>query len=103
MRSPGEGQTSITGLPSGSIMTTSGQSVTFNIGANQFVVPVGSLTGSTSFVFNDWQTSQRIDYNFNTNHQLYGRYIYQDSDTVGTGQASPPGNTQNSVSRAQGL
>jgi hypothetical protein len=83
--------------------TASSQSVTFNIGANQFVVPVGSLTGSTSFVFNDWQTSQRIDYNFNNNHQLYGRYIYQDSDTVGTGQASPPGNTQNNVSRAQGL
>ncbi|MGH9879807.1 MAG: TonB-dependent receptor domain-containing protein, partial [Pyrinomonadaceae bacterium] len=83
--------------------TPSGQSVTFNIGANQFVVPVGSLTGSTSFVFNDWQTSQRIDYNFTENHQLYGRYIFQDSDTVGTGQASPPGNTQNNISRTQGF
>ncbi len=83
--------------------TPTGQSVTFNIGASQFVVPVGSLTGTTNFVFNDWQTSQRIDYNFNANHQVYGRYIYQDSDTVGTGQASPPGNTQNSVSRTQGF
>jgi len=83
--------------------TTGGTPVTFNIGASQFSVPTGSLTGSTSFVFNDWQTSQRIDFNFNANHQLFGRYIYQDSDTVGTGQASPPGNTNNNLSRAQGL
>lgn len=83
--------------------TSGGTPVTFNIGASQFSVPTGSLTGSTSFVFNDWQTSQRIDYNFNSNHQLFGRYIYQDSDTVGTGQASPPGNTSNNLSRAQGL
>ncbi len=83
--------------------TSGGTPVTFNIGASQFSVPTGSLTGSTSFIFNDWQTSQRIDYNFNANHQLFGRYIYQDSDTVGTGQASPPGNTSNNLSRAQGL
>jgi hypothetical protein len=83
--------------------TPSGQNVTFNIGANQFVVPVGSLTGTTNFVFNDWQSSMRVDYNFNENHQLYGRYIYQDSDTIGTGQASPPGNTQNNIARTQGF
>jgi len=83
--------------------TATGQSATFNIGANQFTVPLGSLTGSTSFVFNDWQTSMRVDHNFNDNHQLYGRYIYQDSDTIGTGQASPPGNTSNNISRTQGL
>ena len=83
--------------------TAASGSATFNIGANQFTVPTGSLTGSTSFVFNDWQTSQRIDYNFNSDHQIFGRYIYQDSDTVGTGQASPPGNTSNNLSRTQGL
>ena len=83
--------------------TSGGTPVTFNIGANKFSVPTGNLTGSTSFVFNDWQVSQRLDYNFNSNHQLYGRYIFQDSDTVGTGQASPPGNTSNNLSRAQGL
>lgn len=83
--------------------TAGGAPVTFNIGASQFSVPTGSLTGSTSFIFNDWQTSQRIDYNFNANHQLFGRYIFQDSDTVGTGQASPPGNTSNNLSRTQGL
>lgn len=80
-----------------------GQPVTFNIGANQFNVPVGSLTGVTNFVFNDWQSSMRIDHNFNDNHQLFGRYIFQDSDTVGTGQASPPGNTQNQIARTQGF
>lgn len=83
--------------------TSGGTPVTFNIGANQFSVPTGSLTGGTSFVFNDWQASQRLDYNFNSDHQLYGRYIFQDSDTIGTGQASPPGNTSNNLSRSQGL
>lgn len=83
--------------------TAASGSVTFNIGASQFVVPTGSLTGSTSFVFNDWQTSHRLDYNLNSDHQLFGRYIYQDSDTIGTGQASPPGNTSNNISRTQGL
>jgi hypothetical protein len=83
--------------------TAGGANLSFNIGANAFTVPTGSLTGSTSFVFNDWQTSQRLDYTFNSNHQLFGRYIYQDSDTVGTGQASPPGNTNNNLSRTQGF
>ncbi len=83
--------------------TAASGSATFNIGASQFTVPTGSLTGSTSFVFNDWQTSHRMDYNFNSDHQLFGRYIYQDSDTIGTGQASPPGNTSNNISRTQGL
>jgi hypothetical protein len=83
--------------------TPSGTNATFNIGDTQFPVPLGSLTGSTSFVFNDWQTSMRVDHNFNENHQLYGRYIYQDSDTIGTGQASPPGNTSNNIARTQGL
>jgi hypothetical protein len=83
--------------------TAGGTPVTFNIGSNQFTVPTGNLTGSTSFIFNDWQISQRIDYSLNSNHQLYGRYIFQDSDTIGTGQASPPGNTSNNLSRAQGL
>ncbi len=83
--------------------TAASGSATFNIGANQFTVPTGSLTGSTSFVFNDWQTVQRMDYNFNSDHQIFGRYIFQDSDTIGTGQASPPGNTSNNISRSQGL
>lgn len=83
--------------------TPSGQSVTFNIGANQFTVPQGSLTGTTNFVFNDLQDSIRIDHNITRNHQLFGRYIYQNSATVGTGQASPPGNTQNSLGKTQGL
>jgi hypothetical protein len=83
--------------------TPNGQNVTFNIGANQFAVPVGSLTGTTNFVFNDWQSSMRIDHNFNANHSIFGRYIFQDSDTIGTGQASPPGNTSNNISRTQGF
>src|ERR1044072_2547646 len=83
--------------------TSGGTPVTFNIGATQFSVPTGNLTGSTSFVSNDWQVSQRLDYTFQFSPQSYRRYIFQDSDTVGTGQASPPGNTSNNLSRAQGL
>ncbi|HEY5443290.1 MAG TPA: carboxypeptidase-like regulatory domain-containing protein, partial [Pyrinomonadaceae bacterium] len=83
--------------------TPTGQNVTFNIGANQFVVPVGSLTGTTNFNFNDWQSSMRLDGNLSDKHQIYGRYIFQDSDTIGTGQASPPGNTQNQIARTQGF
>jgi hypothetical protein len=83
--------------------TPTGQSVNFNIGANQFVVPVGSLTGTTSFVFNDWQWSFRVDHNITKNHQLFGRYIRQSSATVGTGQASPPGNTSNNLGKTQGI
>jgi hypothetical protein len=79
------------------------QTATFNIGDQQFVVPLGSLTGSTSFVFNDWQSLLRIDHRFSENHLLNGRYLYQDADTIGTGQASPPGNTSNNLSRNQGV
>jgi hypothetical protein len=79
------------------------QTATFNIGAQQFTVPLGSLTGSTNFIFNDWQSMFRIDHRFNDNHTLNGRYLYQDADTIGTGQASPPGNTQNNLSRNQGV
>jgi outer membrane receptor protein involved in Fe transport len=80
-----------------------GSSRTFTIGANTFTVPLGSLTGSSSFLFNDWQSSFRVDHRLNNNHTLNARYIYQDQDTVGAGQSTPSGYESANVSRNQGL
>jgi outer membrane receptor protein involved in Fe transport len=80
-----------------------GQSRTFTANGQTFTVPLGSLTGSSSFVFNDWQQSIRIDHRLNSNHMLNGRYIYQDQDTVGAGQSTPAGYESSNVSRNQGV
>ena len=80
-----------------------GQSRTFTANGQTFTVPLGSLTGSSSFVFNDWQQSIRIDHRLNDKHMLNGRYIYQDQDTVGAGQSTPSGYESSNVSRNQGV
>ena len=80
-----------------------GQSRPFTISGNTFQVPLGSLTGSSSFVFNDWQQSIRIDHRLSDKHMLNGRYIYQDQDTVGAGQSTPSGYESSNVSRNQGV
>lgn len=80
-----------------------GQSRTFTANGQTFTVPLGSLTGSSSFVFNDWQQSIRVDHRLNSNHMLNGRYIYQDQDTVGAGQSTPSGYESSNVSRNQGV
>ena len=77
------------------------QTASFTRNGQQFTVPLGSLTGSTAFFFDNHQTSFRVDHNFNSNHQLTGRYLFSDSDTGGTGQATPPGLTTQNVSRVQ--
>ena len=80
-----------------------GASENFTANGQTFAVPLGQLTGSSSFRFNDWQTSFRVDHHFNQNHTLMGRYIYQDTDTVGAGQSTPPGYESSNVSRNQGV
>ncbi|HKU74912.1 MAG TPA: TonB-dependent receptor, partial [Pyrinomonadaceae bacterium] len=80
-----------------------GQSRTFTANGQTFTVPLGSLTGSSSFVFNDWQQSIRLDHRLSSNHMLNGRYIYQDQDTVGAGQSTPAGYESSNVSRNQGV
>jgi outer membrane receptor protein involved in Fe transport len=80
-----------------------GTSRPFTIAGTTFNVPLGSLTGSSSFLFNDWQQSIRIDHRLNGKHNLSGRYIYQDQDTVGSGQSTPPGYESSNVSRNQGV
>ncbi len=75
--------------------------VNFTANGQTISVPLGSLTGSTSGIFNDWQISGRVDHRLTENNNLSGRYLYQDSVQSGAGQATPPGNAQDTVQRAQ--
>ncbi|HLM58126.1 MAG TPA: carboxypeptidase regulatory-like domain-containing protein [Pyrinomonadaceae bacterium] len=69
------------------------------------VVQLGALTGSQPSIFNDWQTSVRLDHRITEKHNLYGRYIYQDSDRVGgtVSQITPPGFSSIVPARTQGV
>ncbi len=64
-------------------------------------IPLGSFTGSTSLVFNDWQWSGRIDHQFSEKHRLNGRYLYDGNLNSGSGQATPTGLTTVVPTRAQ--
>jgi hypothetical protein len=75
----------------------------FSFGGQSVTVPLGSLTGSTAFFFDNHQASLRVDHNFNSNHILTARYLYSDSDTGGTGQATPTGLTTSNLTRQQTL
>ena len=66
-------------------------------------MPVGNLTGSTAFRLDDWQGSVRVDHRLTAKHNLSGRYIFNDNDTKGSGQATPPGNSSQNVNRSQGV
>ena len=80
-----------------------GKSAPFTFNGQNFNVPLGSLTGATSFFFDNHQASFRVDHNFNSNHLFTARYLFSDSDTGGTGQATPPGLTTSNVARQQTL
>ena len=77
----------------------------FERNGQRFTVPLGSLTGSQPSAFNDWQTSFRIDHKLNEKHNLNGRYLYQDNDTLGgpASQITPPGFSSAIVARTQGV
>lgn len=79
------------------------KTASFSLNGQNFTVPLGSLTGSTAFFFDNHQASFRVDHNFTSNHILTARYLYSDSDTGGTGQATPPGLTTSNVARQQTL
>ena len=80
-----------------------GKNAPFTLNGQNFSVPLGSLTGATSFFFDNHQASFRLDHNLRNNHIITGRYLYSDSDTGGTGQATPPGLTTSNVARQQTL
>ena len=75
----------------------------------RFIVPVGSLTGSQSSTYDDWQTSVRIDHRLSDKHTLNGRYLYQDSGALGSipgvaaSQITPPGFSSIVPARTQGV
>jgi outer membrane receptor protein involved in Fe transport len=85
------------------------QTVRFERNGQTFIVPVGSLTGSQSSTYDDWQTSFRIDHRFGDNHSLNGRYLYQDSGALGSipgvaaSQITPPGFSSIVPARTQGV
>ena len=70
-----------------------GTSASFTTGGNTFVVPLGNVTGSSAFKFDDHQGSFRIDHKINAKNFIYGRYRFDKSTTSGTGQVTPPGLT----------
>jgi outer membrane receptor protein involved in Fe transport len=85
------------------------QTVRFVRNGQTFIVPVGSLTGSQSSTYDDWQTSIRIDHRFGSNHNLNGRYLYQDAGALGSipgvaaSQITPPGFSSSVPARTQGV
>ncbi|MEP6636625.1 MAG: carboxypeptidase regulatory-like domain-containing protein [Acidobacteriota bacterium] len=85
--------------------TPIGRSAKFVRNGQTFLVPLGALTGSQSSLFNDWQTSFRIDHRLSEKHNIYGRYIYQDSDRIGgtVSQITPPGFSSAVPARTQGI
>ncbi|MBI3681800.1 MAG: TonB-dependent receptor [Acidobacteria bacterium] len=80
-----------------------GLSASYTAGGQNYVVPLGALTGSTTNRFDDWQWSARIDHRFNEKHQLNARYLYDDGFNGGGGQATPPGNTTVVPTRRQSM
>lgn len=80
-----------------------GRNATFTVGGQTFTVPLGSLTGSSSILFNNDQWLTRIDHNFNENHKLNGRYMFSGGESAGAGQVTPPGLTTVNPSRTQGI
>jgi hypothetical protein len=93
----------------GPAQTPLGSSVRFVRNGQTFIVPIGSLTGSQPSTFDDWQTSIRIDHRLSPNHNLSGRYLYQDSDAFGSipgvaaSQITPTGFSSQVVARTQGV
>ncbi len=81
------------------------RSAIFERNGQRFTVPLGSLTGSQPSAFNDWQTSFRLDHKLSEKHNVNGRYLYQDNDTLGgpASQITPPGFSSAIVARSQGL
>ena len=77
-------------LPAG---VANGQTRSFTLNGQTFVVPIGNLTSSSSIRFDSQQGSVRVDHRFNENNLMYGRFRFDDNTSSGTGQVTPPGLT----------
>ncbi len=78
-----------------------GRSATFSIGGQSFTVPLGSLTGSASQKFDNWQWSTRIDHQFDERNRISGSFLFNDQLSSGSGQVTPPGLTTRVKGRQQ--
>jgi hypothetical protein len=84
--------------------TPIGRSASFTWNGQNFSVPLGSITGSSSIVYNNNQIMGRVDHHVGSNHTLIGRYLLNDTpDNSGTGQVTPPGLTTINPSNAHSL
>ena len=83
--------------------TGGGPTRTFTLNGQTFSVPTGSITGSAASFFDDHQASFRVDHRFNQANSFYGRYLYDDGDSGGNGQVTPPGLTTKNVFRSQAV
>jgi hypothetical protein len=81
--------------------TPNNTSATFTANGQTFTVPLGSLTGANSIAFNNHQWGARADHRFNEKHQINGRFYFNDSNSTGTGQATPRGLANVVTSRNQ--
>lgn len=70
-----------------------GLSAPLTVGGQSVRIPLGTLSGSTSVKFNNWQWSGRVDHHISDRHAIGGRYLYNDQLSSGAGQATPPGLT----------
>lgn len=91
-------QALLTFVPAGA---PNGSSVSFVRNGQTFVVPLGDITGSSSFTFDDHQSSYRIDHRINNKNLIFGRYRFTDQVTAGTGQVTPPGLTTANTLKSQ--
>lgn len=82
---------------------SSGTVRSFVVNGQTFVVPTGNLTGAASSFFDDHQASFRVDHRFSETNNLSARYLYDDADSGGGGQVTPPGLTTKTVFRSQAM
>jgi TonB-dependent Receptor Plug Domain len=77
-------------LPAG---TANGQTRSFTVAGQTYIVPLGNLTGTSSLKFDSDQGSIRIDHRFSDKNLLYGRYRFDNNTSSGGGQVTPSGLT----------
>lgn len=73
--------------------TPLGRSVPVTVGGTQYQIPIGSLTGSSTGLFENDQISGRIDQQWRGSDNFGGRYLWNDALSGGGGQVTPTGLT----------
>lgn len=78
-----------------------GTTASFVFNNQTYIVPLGNVTGSSSFKFDDHQASFRVDHRINDKNLIFGRYRFTDQVTAGIGQVTPPGLTTQNTLKSQ--